>query len=140
MCSSAEMRPNLQGLMEARAYPLVSLRPGCFFPAEQSHTSAQHTDIAWTPCHKHFWLSLGPMCASLGEVTLSPSSRILEYLVVIQIYVCRVKGMHHKRVFYRHVHYVKMKTHLSFRLSLYMVRVGKVVDAITVSQAVRQQL
>lgn len=58
LCCSAVMRLNLRGLMEAHAYPLVSLWSGCSFPVGHSHTAAQRTDIAWTSlsqaCSSHF--------------------------------------------------------------------------------------
>lgn len=67
VCCSAVMRLNLWGLMEALAYPLVSPHSGCFVPVSQSHTAAQHMDVAWTSCHKHVSLILGLMRASLED-------------------------------------------------------------------------
>ncbi len=107
--------------MEAHAYPLVSLRSGCFFPVGQSHTTAQLTDIAWTSlsqaCSSHFGtderLIRGPQRERCPPRFTAAWTNTL---VVIWTNVCRGRGVHAKKDI--HVHYILTRVSLSLSLSL----------------------
>ena len=146
------MKPNLRGPMEAHAYPLVSLRSGCFFPVGQSHTAAQHTDIAWTSlsqaCSSHFGtderLIRGPQRERCPSRCFTAAWALAS--AVIWTNVCRVRSVHEKKDI--HVHYIHTHAHTHtqarFTFSLPLCEWGlygcKLVGAIRVSHSVRQQL
>ena len=116
------MKPDLRGLMEAHAYPLVSLRSGCFFPVGQSHTAAQHTDIAWTSlsqaCSSHFGtdehLIRGPQRERCPSCCFTAAWALAS--AVIWTNVCRVRSVHEKKDI--HVHYIHTHTRASLSPSL----------------------